>query len=31
MTIMEIKYTTFIEKGIRSSNQDVFKVITCPE
>ncbi len=31
MTIMEIKYTTFIEKGTRSSNQDVFKVIICPE
>lgn len=28
---MEIKYTTFTEKGIRTYNQDVFKVITSPE
>lgn len=31
MTIMEIRYTTFIEKGIRVANQDVFKIITCPK
>lgn len=28
---MEIKYITFTEKGIRTYNQDVFKVITNPE
>lgn len=28
---MEIKYTTFTEKGIRTYNQDVFKVITSLE
>lgn len=28
---MEIRYTTFTEKGIRAVNQDVLKVVKCPE
>lgn len=28
---MEIRYITFTEKGIRAINQDVFKVIACPD
>lgn len=31
MTVMEIRYTTFTEKGIRTYNQDVFEAILTPE